>query len=196
MTFDQKTRLTWILAALWLPVACWGVWAFAAREFVPSASGDPRGEWPADTALHRPSRGFTLVVALHPECPCSLATVGELATIMEHCRGQLQTRVLCVAYPDLPEPVEDSQLWQRAAHIDGVSLSRDTDGVESRRFSALTSGEVRLYSPEGKLLFHGGITSGRGHAGANPGETAVLDFVLNRASARTPGSTPVFGCAL
>lgn len=196
MTFAQKRVFSWILAGLWLPAACWGVWAFAAREFVPCAAGDPRKEWPAETTLPRPDRGFTLVVALHPECPCSMATVGELAEIMEQCRGKLQARVLCVSYPDLPEPVEQSVLWRRAAHIDGVSVSRDPEGAESRRFAALTSGEVRLYGPGGELLFHGGITSGRGHAGANPGETAVLDYVLKRTDAHPLADTPVFGCAL
>ncbi len=115
---------------------------------------------------------------------------------MTQSRGRLQTDVLCVTYPDLPEPVEQSRIWRQAAQIAHVTLSRDADGVEARRFAARTSGEVRLYGPKGKLLFHGGITSGRGHVGANPGATAVLDIVLNQPNAHPPASTPVFGCSL
>lgn len=182
--------------AAWLVVVGLGLWTLSAQSLRPGASGHPGSTWPANTALPRKADGFTLVVVLHPECPCSQATLEELDAIMAQSRGQLAAEVLCVSYPDLPEPVEQSAIWRHAGRIPGVVVHKDAEAAEGRRFSALTSGEARLYGPAGTLLFHGGITGARGHAGENPGETAIVDFVLGRATARTPVTTPAFGCSL
>jgi hypothetical protein len=44
------------------------------------------------------------------------------------------------------------------------------------------------------LLFSGGITESRGHAGANAGENAIVSLVNTHAAERT--KTFVFGCSL
>jgi hypothetical protein len=136
-----------------------------------------------------------VVVALHPECPCSEATLEELDSIMAQSAGQLHARALFVQLPDLP-PVENSELWQRASRIAGVHLEKDPAGKEARRFGARTSGETQLYGPDGRLLFHGGITVARGHVGDNPGQTSIVNLVSQRLQADSPITTPVFGCAL
>src|SRR5438874_1239265 len=70
----------------------------------------------------------------------------------------------------------------------------DSDGLESGRFGAETSGFVVLYDGQGKLLFRGGITAGRWHAGDNAGEDAILAALNHAASPLS--EAPVFGCAL
>jgi hypothetical protein len=45
-----------------------------------------------------------------------------------------------------------------------------------------------------QLIFHGGITAARGHAGMNAGRAALEQFALSGIGGRA--STPVFGCPL
>lgn len=155
----------------------------------------PPQYWPANTTLARNLHGFTAVVALHPECPCSQATLEEFDTIVAQGSGRLQGQILFVELPGLP-PVEDSALWQRARRISGVTLTKDPAGVAALRFEARTSGETRLYGPDGRLLFSGGITAARGHAGDNPGQAAIITLLAQKTPVKTPIATPVFGCAL
>ena len=70
----------------------------------------------------------------------------------------------------------------------------DPDGVEARRFGAETSGHTLLFGADGRLLFSGGITASRGHAGDNAGESAIVALVNNQTPTRT--QTLVFGCSL
>jgi hypothetical protein len=182
--------------AIWLLVTGLGLWTLTARSFVPGTSGDPKLAWPATSELRRNVGGFTLVVALHPECPCSQATLEELDSIVAQCPDRLSVGVICMPYSNVAEPVERSRIWLRAQRISGVTIVKDLRGAEVRRFAAETSGETRLYGPEGELLFHGGITASRGHVGDNPGRAAILDFVNHGAHTRVPVTTPAFGCAL
>ena len=191
----QKSILTGTGVFAWLIVVGFGFWTLTARSFVPGNSGSPKSDWPEASGLQRNSGGFTLVVALHPECPCSQATLEELDSIVTQCSNQLSVRVICMPYDDLAEPVERSRIWLRAKRISGITVIRDSLGAEVRRFDARTSGETRLYGPEGELLFHGGITASRGHVGENRGQSAIINFVAHGARAGEPVVTPVFGCS-
>jgi hypothetical protein len=192
--FLPKKLLLTVFVGGWLVMSGLGIWRLAAYSLAPGAQGAAPTDWPADSAVvHRPGR-FTIVTALHPECPCSQATVEELDSILAQEAGRLDVSLLFVELAGLP-PVEKSKLWQRASRITGVRLVKDLDGKEARCFDTRTSGETRLYSPAGKLLFRGGITASRGHVGDNPGQAAVLTAIrLDVPSASV--STPVFGCAL
>jgi hypothetical protein len=86
-----------------------------------------------------------------------------------------------------------------------VTVVRDDDGREARRFGVEASGETLLYDADGSLLFSGGITAARGHAGDNAGRTELVSLLNHEPSSRTnivdrTGShrdaTSVFGCPL
>lgn len=79
-----------------------------------------------------------------------------------------------------------------AASIPGVTVRADTDGAEARRFGARTSRHVVLYDSAGGVLFRGGITSLRGHAGDNAGATAII--ALLKGERANAAESPVFGC--
>jgi hypothetical protein len=87
-----------------------------------------------------------------------------------------------------------TDLLASAAAIPGVVVVRDDEGVEAGRFRAATSGQTMLYDTAGTLLFSGGITSARGHAGDNAGREAVVSLLTTDEAARK--ETPVFGCPL
>jgi hypothetical protein len=107
-------------------------------------------------------------------------------------------KVAAVAIFTKPTDVDDNwvetDLYRRAEAIPGVTVWRDDSGVEARRFGAVTSGDSMLYSRDGKLLFHGGITDARGRAGDNEGRSVIALLVEGKWVDNT--TTRVFGCRL
>jgi len=180
--------------------------------------------WPATSRIERDPARATLVLIAHPHCPCTRATMAELEHVMARAANRLRCVVVFSIPPGRPEAWGHSELWRTAARIPGVERLADRDGVEARRFGTITSGQALLYDREGRLVFSGGITPGRGHAGDNAGRDAIVAFALGEQRpagltappalpalpAATPAhrgappeewlvpvsSTPVFGCAL
>ena len=149
--------------------------------------------WPAGSELRRVPGRASLVTFLHPRCPCSRATIDELEVLLSHCPGRVASTVV---FQDEAGAAAGSALWRRAAVVRGVTVVAD-DGTERRRFGGFTSGETLLYAADGRLLFRGGITAGRGHRGESPGRSAVEAFLLDPGFA-PPESPhgPVYGCPL
>jgi len=87
-----------------------------------------------------------------------------------------------------------TDLWGNASRIPGATVTRDDNGEEAKRFHAATSGQTILYDADGKLLFSGGITGGRGHSGENAGRSAIMALLADgRSHCR---ETFVYGCSL
>jgi hypothetical protein len=130
----------------------------------------------------------------HPKCTCTRASMSELAVLMTEMRGRVETRVVFMKPSEFEAGWEQTDTWTTAKAIPGVSVSIDIDGDEAKRFGAHTSGQVVLYSVEGELLYAGGITAARGHAGDNVGRRRI-EAILTQ----TPvdqRTSPVFGCDL
>jgi hypothetical protein len=89
---------------------------------------------------------------------------------------------------------DDTELRRSAAAIPGVTVLTDENGTEAARFGAETSGHTLVFDRNGTLLFSGGITASRGHAGENAGESAVLAALTQQRIMRD--RTPVYGCSL
>jgi hypothetical protein len=130
----------------------------------------------------------------HPHCPCSRASISELARLMPRLPAGTGAHVVFVRPAGTAADWEQTDLWRSAASIPGVSVSRDDDGVEAERFHALTSGLTLVYGSDGRLLFHGGITASRGHEGASFGQRRILSLLTTGSADRN--DSPVFGCAL
>jgi hypothetical protein len=135
-----------------------------------------------------------LVMAIHPHCPCSRASIGELAILMAQSHRRLAAFVIFVAPPGLGESWTKSDLWSSAGLIPGVSRIIDRGG-EASLFGAATSGQTMVYDRRGRLLFSGGITAARGHFGDNAGVSAIVALIETPASARL-AETAVYGCPL
>ncbi len=170
------------------------LWSYEGRAGQPAAAPTTL---PAASATAT-ARGLpTLVMLVHPHCPCSRASVEELAKLMAHSQGKLSATVLMVRPAHAPPGWEQTDLYRSAAAIPGVTVTVDTEGTESKRFGAVTSGQVLLYSAHGELLFAGGITESRGHAGDNVGRTVVQELILGHLhTSGKVASTPVYGCSL
>jgi hypothetical protein len=184
-----------LLVAVWLPVVIGGLIALWNYSTAPGDPGNPPASWPPASQLSPPSGAMTLVMVVHPHCPCSRASIGELAELMAHMHKRLHAWVLFVRPHDFDENWAESDLWHAARAIPGVQTLIDYDGREARRFGAATSGETMLYDTSGHLLFAGGITAARGHFGDNAGITAIFERIDN-AGARRFGTAAVYGCPL
>lgn len=126
------------------------------------------------------------------------ATVGELAELMARHGDTVDAHVVFVRPPDLDAAAARTAIVDEAVRISGVRVSIDDGGVRASRFGARTSGETLLYSAGGKLVFAGGLTSARGHAGDSAGR-AALEAQLSRireGRAAVLATSQVFGCSL
>jgi hypothetical protein len=179
---------------LWVLVVGVGVSLLWDYENTPGVAAEPPPQWPAESQIQRAPDGYTLVLLVHPHCPCTRATIGELASLMAHTQGRLTAYVLFLKPTGFSADWEKTDLWQSAASIPGVYAVVDDGGAEASRFHAATSGQTMLYEKDGRLLFSGGITASRGHSGDNEGRSAIVSIV-NAGSAES-AHTFVFGCPL
>jgi hypothetical protein len=185
-----RRYFAWTLVAVWSAAVATGMGLLAAYA-------NNAGKWsPAPAAIgqsgHAKSERNRLYMFLHPRCPCSVASVNELARIMSRCAAQLDATVYFVRPELQPADWERGTLWNLASAIPSVNVESDVGGAAAVRFRANTSGEVFVYDCRGKLRFHGGITAARGHAGDNVGESAVIAIALGEKS--NAERSPVFGC--
>jgi hypothetical protein len=150
--------------------------------------------FPQDGALQLATDKPTLVIFVHPHCPCTRASLHELDRLLALIENRVSATVVFTIPDGVPAGWERGDLWNAATAIPGLHVIRDPRGQEALRFDVEGSGHVVLYAPSGKLLFSGGITASRGHEGDNVGRSAVISFVLHGHA--SVSQTPVFGCSL
>lgn len=157
------------------------------------AEGTPAA-WPTASRIPRREDRATLVLFAHPHCPCTRASLAELARLMARFPDRLSADVVFLRPTEAGAAWNDTDLWRRASAIPGVTTVRDDDGVEAARFGASTSGATALYDWQGRLMFSGGITSARGHEGDSFGVQRISSLLRTGKADRR--DAPVFGCAL
>ncbi len=187
-------RLIGFFTVLWGGAILLGFAKLWRYEGEPSPTATPKRERSIESAIQPRPGHFTLIMAAHPKCPCTRASLREIAKVLAHSPVPVDTYV--VFY----HPLHTSPEWAKtesyalAKAIRGVDTLFDEGGREAKRFHAVVSGQTLLYDSDGRLLFSGGITSARGHEGDNKQEAALMDL-LNRRTTQ-PIQTPVFGCSL
>ena len=139
------------------------------------------------------SAGSQLVIALHPRCPCSRATLRELAKILTRAPGTADVTVLMFIPRNAEEEWMEGALLTEARRLN-CRIQPDYGGELAASLGSLTSGGVALYDSHGRLRYQGGITVSRGHEGDNAGELAVIEILRGGASHHE--SLPVFGCPI
>jgi hypothetical protein len=199
-----RRALLTIVGAGWAAGVAVGVWQLRSYADTAGAPARPGHQLPDGVGVARGPGLPALVLLIHPRCPCSRATVGELARLMADCHGRLSATVLMVRPDGAPDDWAKTGLWRDAAAIPGVTVVADGGGRASRGFGAATSGQALLYAADRRLLFAGGITEARGHSGDNAGRSTVTSLVLGGArgargtgaATTRPAATPVYGCPL
>lgn len=183
-----------IVLATWGACAASGLAVMLDYELTPAPTAAVARQWPGATQLFCDPVRPTLILFLHPHCPCSRATLRELDQLTAECGEQFALRIVFVKPPGTALGWEQTGLYRTAGHIPSAFVSSDPDGQDAARFGATTSGEALLYAADGRLLFHGGITPSRGHEGDNLGRTILTSIITTGDAAGT--ETVVFGCPL
>lgn len=183
-----------VFGSLWAVAILAGSAVLWRHASSPGKAGDTPAGWPAQTLIERAPGRATLVMFAHPQCPCTRASIGELALLMARCGRDLDAHVVFFKPDDASEEWTQTSSFKEAIEIPGVTVHLDKSGNEAGLFGAATSGQTDVYDTAGRLVFSGGITAARGHAGDNAGRSAIAGWASHGRASRT--STPVFGCAL
>jgi hypothetical protein len=182
----------------WLILLSTGWWVMTAYSFKRDAlrAGGPIERWPDDSQLPRIEGRDTMLVFLHPKCPCSRATVAELQRLFASRGNYARPVSLCVV-ATIPASAQTSwaqtSLVERSLKLDHARLHVDRGGIEAVLFRAEVSGTVMLFDANGALRYAGGITASRGHEGDNAGRDALAGIL---AGERYAAHFPTFGCRL
>jgi hypothetical protein len=192
--FRPKVFVTTVLALLWLAALGYGMQVLFKYETTPGSSGPLVSKWPAASSISRQPNKPILVMVAHPRCPCTRASIAELAEVIAHAPSGVNATVLFVKPSGAGADWDDTDLRRSVAAIPGVTVLTDANGIEAALFGAETSGHTLVFDGDGTLVFSGGITATRGHVGSNAGENAVLATLRRQVPDR--GRTAVFGCSL
>jgi hypothetical protein len=188
------TIVVWTVAV----IAGWtalGRYQFSANDSSGSKHVD---HWPPESRLPRTLEHSTLIVFLHPKCPCSRASLTELERLFTSVQGRTDGEINCVVDATIPENASgdwlDTDTLNRAKNLPNARVIADRGGAEAAAFGATTSGFVMLFNEQGTCQFAGGVTESRGHEGENVGLDALQRVLCNEIN--TTQSFPVFGCRL
>ena len=160
-----------------------------AFDSTPGAKATAPNNWPIESRIVRSPGRKQLLMFVHPECTCSIASLEQLRMLQSQLGSQLEAHVV---------------LWHASAGTSkrnwpkesgGAAITDDRDGLEALRFGAKTSGQTLIYDETGRLIYAGGLTVFRGEAGGEP----VLQNLISRL--RTKARDPyleraVFGCPI
>jgi hypothetical protein len=185
-----------ICAVIWLAATGYGLHAMMVYKSRPGPVGPTPKLWPQNALITLSADKPQLVMFAHPKCPCTEASIGELNALAAEARDKFQATV------SFYEPNSNAETWTNtvnvhsARSIPGVRVVFDKDGSLAKQFGAQTSGHTVLYSPNGKLLFSGGLTGSRGHLGDNAGFESILKSINDGNASPTEMTAKVFGCDL
>ena len=187
-------RLTPLAAVtVWATAVGLGMCTLIRYENTSAAAGAAPPRWPTESRIQRRNDRFTLLMFMHPDCPCSRASIAELEMLAAKLQGRLDVFIQFRKPGMLLSEAQASELWKSTSAIPNATVLFDVDGSEMREFGAAVSGQAMLYDKAGKLVFNGGITPGRGRVGEARGANAVL---LSVGGVEAPTRAPVFGCSL
>ena len=139
-----------------------------------------------------------LFVFVHPYCPCSNATIGEMERIVARTPQQLTAHVIFWHPKNTAPNWHQTSLWSRAKQIPGIHVIDDFEGILANRFQVKTSGQALLYDTVGRLQYAGGITPARAHSGDNAGSDAIYAIAKSQPDSNSIAcrQCAVFGCPI
>ncbi|HZE13934.1 MAG TPA: hypothetical protein VE086_09265, partial [Chthoniobacterales bacterium] len=85
----KKIFVTTLLGATWITALAFGGHALIKYETTPGPVGAVAANWPSVSVVPRQTDKPTLLMFAHPHCPCTRASIGELAQIMAHAVGKV-----------------------------------------------------------------------------------------------------------
>jgi hypothetical protein len=185
-----------LIALGWMVVLLAGFSAIWSHASTPGDAEIATDKWPVGTKVELDSHLPTLVVFVHPECPCARATLTHVSSMVD--QAAVAISIISMTPPsERPATGASHGCRDQLEALSKQTLVKRIDDVENAeaiRFGASTSGDCFLYSTRGDLLFRGGVTASRGHLGDNAGLQLMIDRIHD--PSQPIQSYPVFGCPL
>jgi hypothetical protein len=191
---------TYSAIALWLVAVAVSYCAISRYQFgtIDPPTAVYAKSWPGASRLPLEANHSTLVLFMHPRCPCTRATLAELerlfASLSESAEGTIEFVVDVTVPEDAGAEWLETDSLKRAKTIANANVFIDRGGVEAAAFGATTSGFVMLFDEHGTRQYAGGVTESRGHEGDNAGRenlARVLNYKIEPVK-----EIPAFGCRL
>lgn len=192
MCFTGKKLRIVLGAGVWLAALIVG---FATLQRYASAAGGAHAPVKGVAEVFAPYRneGRALaVMAIHPRCPCTEASLSELGDFLARAGAGCDALIVHVVPPGADWPAAKT----RDLGARNVPVVADQNGQLATQLGAETSGHLVLFDAAGQVRFHGGITRSRGHRGKAPAQDAMLSVLSAPGSAAEVQTAPVYGCAL
>ena len=149
----------------------------SSNESRPAARSAVAQVWPERLGLERNAGGFSLVMAVHPKCPCTRASVAELNKLMLGWGRRVHAIALVTKPFELPDLWSESDVTARLREIPNVEVVRDFGGAKADAFGAEQLRADAALRRRGRLVLEGGITALRGHEGPSIGGEALKQLV-------------------
>lgn len=210
LSSSMRTRASRVLIIVWLVVVTGATIVQFRYETTPAQVLAAPERWPVLPELKLEPGHAVVLMALHPRCPCSAASIEQL----QECVRSMDNRIDLIILESMPAGAKpewtDSALCRQIKALSRAKLIIDTDGTLASAFGLTTSGQVVAYDSAGELRFNGGLTAARGVEGNNPSSETfrelLAQMLLNDSSVAVSGSEtgihirpllpPVFGCKL
>ncbi len=136
---------------------------------------------------------WRLDIYAHPRCPCTRASIEELARLAERLGDRAELRFWFFRPEREADAWAHSASWKAASAIPGATVATDPQGRLAERAGAVASGHVVLSAPNHHVVFEGGVTLTRGHIGPSPGGESILSWVLGGSGL---DHAPTLGCPI
>src|SRR5262252_10595378 len=82
-----------VLGGIWIAAVAYGQRKLLNYDFAAAAPANSPAQWPSNSAISRSPGLPTIVMVAHPHCPCTRATIEELAVIMAHLHDRATAEV-------------------------------------------------------------------------------------------------------
>lgn len=179
---------------VWAAIVIFGGWQLVRYAGTTAAPGHAPTTLPTAITLDALPHLFVFV---HPHCPCSRATIGNLERLLARTNKKLDVTAVVVVPPGASADWAESANVRTIRAIPGIQTRVDWGGAEAKRFGATTSGTVLLYTGDRQLAYAGGITPARGHEGDCKGMDQILAIIAGGAARQEiDQSQTATGCAL
>jgi hypothetical protein len=170
----------------WVVAVAGGFGVWGAAEAPPGRAGPP--------AAGSPRAGPSVVVYVHPHCPCTRAALPAILDALAVAPPGTDCRVVFALPVGVPDGWERTRSWDLAAGRPGVAVEIDRGGTRAAADGAETSGHAVARDAAGRVAFRGGLS----RPGTRPADGAGLRAVAAVLAGCAPDTseTPVFGCPL
>src|SRR5689334_13730484 len=115
-------RWAYALAIAWVAAVLCGLFLLWHYANTPAGATESLAKWPENSQISLDPNLPTLVLFVHPHCPCTRATIAELARIAAKAKGRFTGCVVLYKPSDSGEAWEQTDIVRSAEEIPGMRV--------------------------------------------------------------------------